>query len=79
MVMATKSVAVRVIRADRSGHFAGEHAVTAFAGYPWEARREVVIVNNEQVDSYAAFLHAVRICRDPLPEVYFFPPLAGGV
>ena len=77
--MATKSVAVRVIRADRSGHFAGEHAVTAFAVYPWEARREVVIVNNEQVDSYAAFLHAVRTCRDPLPEVYFFPPLAGGV
>lgn len=77
--MATKSAAVRVIRADRSGHFAGEQAVTAFAVYPWEARCEVVIVNQEQVDSYEAFLHAVRICCDAFPEVYFFPPLAGGV
>jgi len=77
--MATNSRSVRVIRADRSGHFAGEQAVTAFTVYPWEARREVVIVNQEQVDSFDAFLQAVRNCRDALPEVYFFPPLAGGV
>jgi hypothetical protein len=32
--MATTSCSVRVIRADRSGHFAGEQAVTAFAVYP---------------------------------------------
>ena len=76
--MATKSRSVRVIRADRSGHFAGEQAVTSFASYAWEARREVVIVNHEQVDSYEAFVHAVRTCRDLLAEVYFFPPLAGG-
>ena len=77
--MATKSLSVRVIRADRSGHFAGRRAVTAFPVYPWEARRELVLVHHEQVDSYEAFVHAVRTCRDLLPEVYFFPPLAGGV
>lgn len=77
--MATNSQTVRVIRADRSGHFVGEQAITAFTVYPWEARREVVIVDQEQVESYDAFLRAVQHCRDPLPEVYFFPPLAGGV
>ena len=77
--MATQSDTVRVIRADRSGHFVGEQLITGFATYPWTARREVVIVDHEQVDSYDTFVQAVRNCPDPLPEVYFFPPLAGGV
>ena len=77
--MATNSQIVRVIRADRSGHFVGEQAITAFSVYPWDARREVVIVDQEQVESYDAFVRAVQECRNSLPEVYFFPPLAGGV
>ncbi len=77
--MATLSDTVRVIRADRSGHFVGEQLITGFATYPWIARREVVIVDHEQVDSYDTFVQAVRNCLDPCPEVYFFPPLVGGV
>ena len=77
--MATQSDTVRVIRADRSGHFVGEQRITGFAAYPWTARRDVVIVDHEQVGSYDTFVQAVRNCPDPLPEVYFFPPLAGGV
>jgi hypothetical protein len=76
--MATESSSVRVIRTDRSGHFAGEQPLTEFAQYPWQVRREVVVVNQLQVDTYTEFLQAVADCPDAIPEVYFFPPLAGG-
>ena len=69
---------VRVLRADRSGHFAGEMAVAEFETYPWDARREVVIINNQQVDTFEDFLLAVDAAPQDIPEVLFFPPLAGG-
>lgn len=75
----TRSRTVRVIRADRSGHFAGEMAVVEFATYPWEARREVVVINGQQVDTFEDFLRAVDAAPSDTPEVLFFPPLAGGV
>lgn len=69
---------VRVIRADRSGHFAGEMAVAEFEAYPWDARREVVTINGQQVDTFEDFLRAVDEAPHDIPEVLFFPPLAGG-
>jgi hypothetical protein len=69
---------VRVIRADRSGHFAGEMAVEEFKTYAWEARREAVVINGIQVDTFEDFLRAVDACPQDTPEVLFFPPLAGG-
>lgn len=69
---------VRVIRADLSGHFAGEMAVEEFKTYAWEARREAVIINGVQVDTFEDFLRAVKATPHETPEVLFFPPLAGG-
>lgn len=69
---------VRVIRADRSGHFAGEMAAAAFQDYDWEARREAVVINGVQVDTFEDFLRAVEAAPHETPEVLFFPPLAGG-
>ena len=76
--MAHHTTIVRVIRTDRSGHFAGEQPLESFATYRWQPRTEVVVVNTVQVDSYEEFLGAVTACPDAMPEVYFFPPLAGG-
>lgn len=77
--MATYSTHVRVVRTDRSGHFQGEQPITQFATYEWQPRREVVVVNTIQVDSYAEFCRAVADAPDECPEVCIFPPLAGGV
>ena len=58
---------------DRSGHFAGEQGVTAFAGHRGGTRSRSSITNRRTA---AAFLRAVRICRDPLSEAHSF--LLGG-
>lgn len=78
MTPTPRKLTVRVIRADRSGHFAGEMAVAEFQTYPWDARREVVVINGQQVDTFEDFLRAVDAAPQDLPEVLFFPPLAGG-
>ncbi len=77
--MVAHSTHVRVVRTDRSGHFQGEQLITQFASFAWQPRREVVVVNTIQVDSYEEFCRAVTDAPDALPEVYIFPPLAGGV
>lgn len=69
---------VRIIRADLSGHFAGEMAVEEFKTYPWEARREAVVINGIQVETFEDFLRAAEAAPHDIPEVLFFPPLAGG-
>lgn len=69
---------VRIIRANLSGHFAGEMAVEEFKTYPWETRREAVIINGTQVETFEDFLRAVDGSPLDTPEVLFFPPLAGG-
>ena len=77
--MAQHSTHVRVVRTDRSGHFQGEQLITEFTTYAWQPRREVVVVNTLQVDSYEEFCRVVADAPDELPEVFIFPPLAGGV
>lgn len=77
--MAQHSTHVRMVRTDRSGHFQGEQLITAFATFAWQPRREVVVVNTLQVDSYEEFCRVVAETPDELPEVSIFPPLAGGV
>lgn len=69
---------VRVIRMDRSGHFQGVMGVEDFKEYDWTARREVVIVGDTQVETFEDFLRATEQSRDKTPEVWFFPPMAGG-
>jgi hypothetical protein len=77
--MAQHSTHVRVVRTDRSGHFQGEQLISQFATFAWQPRREVVVVNTVQVDSYEEFCRAVADAPDAFPEVCIFPPLAGGV
>jgi hypothetical protein len=74
--MATKSV--RVIRTDRTGHYAGVLPVTEFEHYAWDAKQEVVVINGVQVNTLEDFLRAVDAAETDEPEVLFFPPLAGG-
>ncbi len=69
---------VRVIRMDRSGHFQGVMDVEEFQAYDWTARREVVIVGDTQVETFEDFLRATEQRQDETPEVWFFPPMAGG-
>lgn len=68
---------VRVIRTDATGHFAGVMEVDEFKAYDWEAKREVVLINNVQVHTFEDFLRATAGSADE-PEVLFFPPMAGG-
>lgn len=68
---------VKVIRPDRSGHFAGEMAVEELQAYPWTARKEAVVINNVQVETFEDFLRAVD-GSEATPEVWFFPPMVGG-
>ncbi len=69
---------VRVIRMDRSGHFQGVMDVEEFRAYDWTARREVVIVGDTQVETFEDFLRATEQSQNKTPEVWFFPPMAGG-
>lgn len=78
MMNQTPRKTVHVIRADRSGHFAGEMAVEEFKTYNWEERREAVIINGVQVNTFEDFLRAVDGSPHETSEVLFFPPLAGG-
>lgn len=52
--------------------------VEEFTAYDWNARREVVIVGDTQVETFEDFLRATEESQDKTPEVWFFPPMAGG-
>lgn len=69
---------VRVIRTDRTGHFQGVMETDQFETYAWGQKREVVVVNGVQVETFEDFLRAVDGAGVEEPEVLFFPPMAGG-
>ena len=52
--------------------------VEEFQEYDWTARREVVIVGDTQVETFEDFLRATERSQEKTPEVWFFPPMAGG-
>jgi hypothetical protein len=49
-----------------------------YYAHNWDARQEVVIINGQQVHTFEDFLRAVEASGQEVPEVLFFPPLAGG-
>ncbi len=52
--------------------------VEEFKEYDWNARREVVIVGDTQVETFEDFLRATEQSQDKTSEVWFFPPMVGG-
>jgi len=67
---------VRVIRPDQSGHSMSECPAEQLIP-TIQAKREVLAINGVCVRTVEDFLEAVEVSEDT-PEVWIWPPMAGG-
>lgn len=71
---------VRVITTDRTGHSVATMPAEEFAKtQTWDPRSLVVTVGGLQVNTVEEFLREIDQSTAEIPEVWRFPPMAGGI
>lgn len=74
-----RQLTIRKIALDRTGDTSEQGDLALMRDFSWDGRREIVLVDQEQVMSFEDLLKALERSPHEYPEVILLPPLCGGL